>query len=110
VIKRLKIADLASDLAEVFTRQLAGEKRLHVLDARCDAALIDDAVELLLELDEDLAVLLRHAVAAHAQLFLIDGLFERRANQAVVVGIIINVADGVLAVRVLFHVGCHPLQ
>ncbi len=31
VIKRLKIADLASNLAEVFTRQLAGEKRLHVL-------------------------------------------------------------------------------
>jgi len=76
VIKRLKIADLASDLAKVFTRQLAGEKRLHVPDIHCDAALVDDAVKLLLELDKDPAVRLRHAVAAHAQLFLIDGLFE----------------------------------
>ena len=107
---RLRHSAVLADLAERLCAFPGAQECCRVRGRRRDAALIDHAVILFLDLDKDAPAVRRDAVAAHAQLFLIDGLFERRANQAVVVGIIINVADGVLAVRVLFHIGRHPLQ
>lgn len=106
----LEPPDFLPDLAEAAVRQLPRQKGRGLVGPHGDAALIHHAVILFLQLHEHPAVLARHAVAADAELFLIHRLLQRGADQPPVRRIIINVADGICAVGVLFHIGRHALQ
>ena len=106
----LEPADFLPDLAEAAVRQLTRQKGRGLVGPHGDAALIHHAVILFLDLDKDAPAIRRDAVAAHAQLFLIRRLFERRADEPPVVRIIIEAADRVAAVHVAPDVRCDALE
>ena len=91
-----EIVDLAADLAAVACSD-APQITRRVLHLHGDAALVDHAVELLLQLHEHAVARAGGAVAAQPQLFLIYRLFQRRADKIVIIGIVVNVADGIAA-------------
>ena len=74
-----------------------------------DPALIHPAA-FLFQLHKDLISRLWHAVAADAQLFFIGGLFQRGPDEPEIIGIAVDVADGVFAVAVGGHVLAHFTQ
>ena len=75
-----------------------------------DAALVDDASVLFLDLEEDGAVIIRDAVGTQAELFFIQGLFKRGLDQLVVTVIEVDVADVGLAVFVDSHIRFYRLD
>ena len=66
----------AADLAERRGAFSGAQERRRIRGRGRDAALIDHAVVLFLDLDKDPAAVRRDAIAAHAQLFFIGRLFE----------------------------------
>ena len=70
----LEPADLAGNLPR--NAHLAAQERVRARRREGDAALIDDAADLFLQLHEHTSVRCGRAVAAHAELFLIIGLFQ----------------------------------
>ena len=95
----------AADLAERRGAFSGAQERRRVRGRERDAALIDHAGILFLDLGKDPIAVLRYAVAAHAQLFFIDRLFERRADEPPVVRVIIEVADRVALVHITLDMG-----
>ena len=74
-------------------------------------ALVNHASAFFLKLDKNGIAVPGNPVAAQPQLFLIGRLFDRGADQPVVIGVIIDIADGVPAVLVDGHpVREHPAQ
>lgn len=73
-------------------------------------ALIHYAAAFLFQLHKDLIPRLWHAVAADAQLFFIGGLFQRGPDEPEIIGIAVDVADGVFVVAVGGHVLAHFTQ
>ena len=100
--------DLTADLAAV-SLACALQVADRFLRLHGDTAFVYDAVILLFTFDENVVAAVRHAVAAQTQLFLINRPLNRRADQVEVFGIIVDVADRILRVRVRRHIERHPL-
>ena len=108
-IKRLEPLNFASYLTEALNWQLTVKQFFRCFGRGDNPALIDDAVVLLFKLDEHLAVIVLHAVAADTKLFLIHRFFYRRTNEPPIVGVIIYVADRIPAVVIGLHVIAHTV-
>ena len=100
----LEPVDLVQDLP-VAVGTLPGKEVFPAfLQLHIDPALVDDALVFFLEFQKDRALrVLGDAVAAQPQLFFVDRLFQRGANQLKIVGIKIDAADGVQPVLVRLH-------
>ena len=99
-----------SDLTERVVVQKPRQKRLDKRQFRCDAALVDHPVELLFQFYKDAVCFTRNTIAAHPQLFLIDRLFKRCTDEAVIVGIIVNIANRIDRITILLQMranACH---
>ena len=74
------------------------------------AALVDNAVVLLFQLQKDVAACLGCGVAAQAELFFVDRLFHRLTDQAAVGCVKVERANRALAVLVRLDIVVHHLQ
>lgn len=100
----LEPVDLVQDLPVAVGALPGKEVFPALLQLHIDPALVDDALVLFLEFQKDRALrVLGDAVAAQPQLFFVDRLFQRGANQLEIVGIKIDAADGVQPVLVQLH-------
>ena len=109
-VAALEPFDLPSDLTERVVIQKPRQKRLDKRQFRCDAALVDHPVELLFQFYKDAVCFTRYTIAAHPQLFLIDRLFKRCTDEAVIVGIIVNIANRIDRITILLQMranACH---
>ena len=66
--------------------------------------LVDHALVFFLQLHKHAVTIGRNAIAAHPQLFLIDGFIQRGPNQLEIRGIVIEVTNGIASVLVRLHV------
>lgn len=100
----LEPIDLVQDLPVAVGALPGKEVFAALLQLYIDPALVNDALVLFLEFQKDWALrVLEDAVAAQPQLFFVDRLFQRGANQLEIVGIKIDAADGVQPVLVQLH-------
>ena len=98
------VVDLGGDVAgDAFGQLAAVDIGIGFVERHGDAALIDDAAVLLLDLEENGAVALRDAVGAEPQLLFVGGLRERGLDQLVFGIVKVDVADLGFAVFVDLH-------
>ena len=112
VIAAHKPVDLPANLIFPLRRGPVVDVRYRVSGGHHRAAFIDYAVIFLFQLYKYLIPVAGNAVTAHPQLFLVDRLLQRRADQPEIIGVIIDVADGVAAelvgAHMVFHTRQHP--
>ena len=110
IVKALEPLQLLPDLSPFGRGGLGAQETLRLGQGRGDPALIHHAAAFLFQLHKDLIPRLWHAVAADAQFFFIGGLFQRGPDEPEIIGIAVDVADGVFAVAVGGHVLAHFTQ
>ena len=94
-----RVVDLPHDLGVV--GQLAVVEVIHRLCiSQRLTSFVDNAAVLLFQLEEHVAVRLWCGIAAESELFLVDGLIHRVADQEKIVGVEVKAAHGAFAVLV----------
>ena len=95
---------LALNLRIFAVQRFAAQEAPHVVRADRNAPLVDHAAVLFLQFRENQRILHRRTIGAKPKFHLVLRPLNRPADQRIIIGVIIQIADGMLSVLVNRHI------
>lgn len=87
-------------------QRFAAQEAPHVVQADRNPPLVDHAAVLFLQFRENQRVLHRRTIGAKPEFHLVLRPLNRPADQRIIIGVIIQIADGMLPILVNRHIPC----